>query len=171
MFDLAGGSHTAMGTGGMYTKLVAADMAVRSGTSVVIANGARENILADISHGSATATWFPARITPTEGRKRWLLAQKGTAGAVIVDDGAAQALQKAGKSLLPVGIIQVEGEFDRGAIITVCRGGGREIARGLANYDAADLRRILGQRSNDIADLLGYDYGPEFIHRDKLVLL
>ncbi len=171
VFELAGGSHSGMGTGGMYTKLLAADMAVRSGTSVVIANGGRENILADVCQGTATATWFPARITPTEGRKRWLLAQKGTAGQITVDDGAAQALEKAGKSLLPVGILHAEGEFERGAIITVRRGDGREIARGLANYDATDLRRIVGQRSEDIAELLGYDYGPEFIHRDKMVLL
>jgi glutamate 5-kinase len=171
IYDLASGSNTGLGTGGMYTKIVAADMAVRSGTSVVIANGSREHVLSDLWNESAPATWFPARITPTEGRKRWLLAQSVTAGSVITDDGAAAAIMEKGRSLLPVGIVRVEGEFDRGAILSVRGAAGGEIARGLGNYGADDLRRIIGQRSEDIADILGYDYGPEVIHRDKMVLL
>lgn len=170
-YELARGSRSEMGTGGMHTKIVAADMAVRSGTSVVIANGGRENVLADIRAGTVPATWFPARITPAEGRKRWLLAQAFTAGSVGVDEGAAEAILRRGKSLLPVGIVGVEGDFERGAVVAVCAPSGQEIARGLGNYGSRDLRRILGQRSDDIAGLLGYDYGPAFIHRDKMVLL
>jgi glutamate 5-kinase len=171
LYELAKGSKSGLGTGGMYTKIVAADMATRSGTSVVIANGGRENVLAGVWAGTVPATWFPTHITPAEGRKRWLLAQSLTAGSVRIDEGAARAILSGGKSLLPVGIVDVQGDFERGAIIGVCDVAGREVARGLGNYSAHDLRRILGQRSSDIAELLGFDYGPEFIHRDKMVLL
>jgi len=171
IYELASGTHSGLGTGGMYTKIVAADMAMRSGTSVVIASGNRENALAGALDRSVPATWFPARITPDEGRKRWMLAQAHTAGAVQVDDGACGAVLHGGKSLLPVGIMDVLGDFERGALVAVHDASGREVARGLVNYSAAELRRILGQRSRDIADILGYDYGPEFLHRDKMVLL
>jgi len=171
VYELASGSRSGLGTGGMYTKIVAADMAMRSGTSVVIAGGNRENALAGALKRTAPATWFPARITPDEGRKRWMLAQAHTAGSVRVDDGACAAVLHCGRSLLPVGIVEVQGDFERGALVAVRDASGREVARGLVNYDSADLRRILGQRSRDIADILGYDYGPEFLHRDKMVLL
>ena len=171
VYDLARGSKSGLGTGGMYTKIVAADIALRSGTSVVIANGGRENVLAGVYSESIPATWFPTHITPAEGRKRWLLAQSLTAGRVVVDEGAARALLGGGKSLLPVGIVEAQGDFERGALISVAERSGREIARGLCNYSSADLQRILGQRSGEIADLLSYDYGPEFIHRDKMALL
>jgi glutamate 5-kinase len=180
IYDLAKGAHSEMGTGGMYTKILAADMAMRSGTSTVIANGSRHDILVDLIGARVSdppgelktpATWFLARITPTEGRKRWLLAQSATAGSVSIDDGARRALLRGGKSLLPVGIREVLGDFERGAIISVRDHTGQEIARGLANYSSRDLRRILGQQSSDIADILGYDYGSEFIHRDKLAIL
>lgn len=171
LYELATGSKSGLGTGGMHTKIVAADLATRSGTSVVIANGSRDDVLPGVLAARVPATWFPACITPAEGRKRWLLAQRATAGSVTVDAGAAEALLRRGKSLLPVGIVEVQGEFQRGALIGVRDGAGHEIARGLGNYAAEDLRRILGQRSTEIGELLGYDYGPEFIHRDKLVLL
>jgi glutamate 5-kinase len=171
IYDLAGASKSGLGTGGMYTKILAADMAVRSGTSVAIANGNREGILASIGLRSQPCTWFPASITPTEGRKRWLLAQKAVAGSVVIDDGAVCAILQNGKSLLPVGISQVRGDFERGAFIGVMRANGVEIARGLGNYSSADLLRIIGRRSAGIADTLGFDYGPEVIHRDKMVIL
>jgi glutamate 5-kinase len=171
IYELATGSRSGLGTGGMYTKIVAADIAVRCGTSVVIANGSRPNILPEIVARRVRGTWFPAAITPREGRKRWLTAQTMSSHLVIVDDGAANAISRGGKSLLPVGIVGVEGEFERGAIIRVRTRDGREIARGLGNYSAQDLRRILGARSGDIAELLGYDYGPHFIHRDKMALV
>ncbi len=171
IYELASGSKSGLGTGGMYTKILAAEIATRSGTSVVIANGGRENVLAGVWEGDIPATWFPARITPAEGRKRWLLAQAVVAGQVKVDEGAERAIVHSGKSLLPVGIIEAHGDFERGAIISVRNRAGVEIAKGLGNYSAHDLRRILGQRSGEIADILGYDYGPEFIHRDKMVLV
>ncbi|MEN6478477.1 MAG: glutamate 5-kinase [Anaerolineales bacterium] len=170
-YELAHGSGTAMGSGGMMTKLLAANMAVHAGTSVVIANGSRPNILLDIAARRAVCTFFPAPISTAEGRKRWLLAQKGVAGQVTVDAGAARALVEQGRSLLPVGIIQAQGRFERGAIVAVLDPSGKPIARGLANYASQDLAKVLGQRSESLAEILGYDYGPEFIHRDKLVLL
>lgn len=171
IYALAQGSRSGLGTGGMHTKIVAADLATRSGTSVVIANGGREDVLPGICAGTVPTTWFPARITPSEGRKRWLLAQSLTAGSIHVDDGAARAILERGKSLLPVGIVKAQGRFERGAIISVYTQAGHEIARGLCNYSSEDLRRILGQQSCDIAEILGYDYGPEFIHRNKMALL
>ncbi|MCE5257530.1 MAG: glutamate 5-kinase [Chloroflexi bacterium] len=170
-YDLAGASKSGLGTGGMYTKIVAADMAVRSGTAVAIANGARDNILLGLAERTQPFTWFPARISLAEGRKRWLLAQKQVTGNVVIDAGAVRAILQNGRSLLPVGISQVQGDFERGAFIGVLTADGEEIARGLGNYSAGDLRHILGHRSGSIADILGYDYGPEMIHRDKLVIL
>jgi glutamate 5-kinase len=170
-YELARGSGTTMGSGGMLTKLIAADMAVRAGTSVVIANGGRDNILLDVAAQRAVCTLFPASISPAEGRKRWLLAQNATAGRVTVDEGASAALVDHGRSLLPVGIVRCEGQFERGAIVAVLDPSGRSIARGLANYSSHDVHKVIGQRSQEIAEILGYDYGPEFIHRDKLVLL
>ena len=171
IYDLAKGTQSDLGTGGAHTKIVAADIAVRCGTSVVIANGNRENVLAEIWAGTIPATWFPARITPTEGSKRWLLAQSATAGSVKIDEGAVRAILSAGKSLLPVGVVDVKGDFERGALVSVRTLSDQAIARGLGNYSAKDLQRIIGQQSRNISDILGYDYGPAFIHRDKLVLL
>jgi glutamate 5-kinase len=171
IYQLAHGSRSGMGSGGMYTKIVAADMAVHSGTTVVIANGGRERVLAGILDGSAPATWFPVHITPAEGRQRWLLAQSVTPGSVYIDDGACQALIEQGRSLLPVGIRRAEGSFSRGEIVSVRNGSGREIARGLANYDSTDLQRIMGQQSAQLAETLGYDYGPEFVHRNNMALI
>jgi glutamate 5-kinase len=171
ILGLATGSGSGLGTGGMHTKIVAAELANRCGTHVAIANGGRENVLLGVWEGSVPATWFPTSITPAEGRKRWLLAQAVTSGSVVVDAGAESAIRQGGKSLLPVGIVSSEGTFLRGAIISVRSPAGRELARGLANYDTRDLQRILGCKSTQIAELLGYDYGPEFIHRDKMAVL
>lgn len=171
IYELARGSHSGLGVGGMYTKVLAADIAGRCGTSVAIANGGRANVLANVLHQACPITWFPSEITPTEGRKRWLLAQSQTAGDVTIDNGAAEAILHRGKSLLPVGIVSAKGSFERGAIISVRSEAGQEIARGLANYSSQDLAKIMGQQSTDVTEILGYDYGPAFIHRDKMALL
>ncbi len=171
VYQLAQGARSGLGIGGMHTKIMAADIAVHSGTSVVIANGSRDNILFGVWDQSAPATWFPPLITTAEGRKRWLLAQSVVSGGVIIDQGACKAIIHHGRSLLPVGISEVEGSFERGEIIAVRNDQGREIARGLANYSAPDLQQILGQRSTNVADILGYDYGPEFIHRNNMALI
>ncbi|NLT74263.1 MAG: glutamate 5-kinase [Chloroflexi bacterium] len=171
IYQLAHGSRSGMGSGGMYTKIAAAEIAVHSGTTVAIANGSRENVLAGLLDGAVPATWFPVHITPAEGRQRWMLAQSVIPGTVYIDDGACQALTELGRSLLPVGIHRVEGTFSRGEIISVRNGSGREIARGLANYGSDDLQRIMGQQSGRHADILGYDYGPEFIHRNNMAVI
>ncbi len=171
VYDLAGGSQSGLGTGGMSTKIAAADIATRGGTEVVIANGGRDGALLDVWAGQGPATHLAAQVSRTEGRKRWLLTQRTTAGSVRVDDGAAHAILASGRSLLPVGIREVTGGFERGALVSVRSQADQEIARGLCNYSAADLQRILGQHSADIVDVLGYDYGPAFIHRNNLVVL
>lgn len=171
IYQLAHGSRSGVGIGGMYTKILAADLAVHSGTAVVIANGSRERVIAGVLEGSAPATWFPVHITPAEGRQRWLLAQSATPGSIFIDDGACRALLEQGRSLLPVGVTGTEGTFSRGEIVSVRNGSGREIARGQANYDSADLKRIMGQQSGQLAETLGYDYGPEVIHRNNMAII
>jgi glutamate 5-kinase len=170
IYALAGGSG-ARGTGGMRTKIQAADLATRGGTSVVIAAGAEREVVARVLNGETLGTRFPAIASRMESRKRWVLAETVLHSRVTADEGAARALTQGGKSLLPAGIVQVEGDFERGQTIRIYTGAGREIARGLAQYDARDLRLIKGLRSTQIAEALGYDYGPEVIHRDDMVIL
>jgi len=171
LYALAKGSHSGLGRGGMYTKILAAEMATRSGTHVVIANGNREDVIKGVLQDKVPCTWFFSHITPAEGRKRWLLAQTSTAGSVVVDAGAARALVDNGHSLLPVGIIRWEGSFERGEAVSVKDMAGKKIARGLCNYGSDDLAKIAGRQSQDVAEILGYNYGNAFIHRDKLVIL
>lgn len=169
LFALAGQSRSGLGVGGMLTKLQAAALATRSGTEVVIANGSRPNVIVDAVAGAAVGTRFRAQITQLESRKRWILSER-TSGAVVVDEGAARALHS-GKSLLPVGVREVIGAFERGECIAVLDTAGHEIARGIARYNASDTRRIAGCRSDRIEALLGYEYAPMLIHADDLVTL
>lgn len=167
---LAGQATSRTGTGGMATKLEAAELAMRSGTNAVIAAGREPDVLLRIAAGEAIGTRFPAAIDHIESRKRWILAE-APQGTLLVDHGAAQALLSQGKSLLPVGVVGVEGDFQRGHTVRVVDHERTEIGRGLANYSATSIRRIQGRRSNEIADVLGYHYGPAIIHRDNLVML
>ncbi len=171
VWAIAEGSGTHRGTGGMHTKILAADLATRSGTSVLITSGSHPDILNRVVNGDYPGTWFPASTTHLESRKRWLLAETVLHSRVVVDDGAAQALLHQGKSLLPAGIVAVEGAFDRGQTIRIYDSGGEEIARGLTQYGAADMVLIKGIHSSKVADILGYAYGPEIVHRDDMVLL
>jgi glutamate 5-kinase len=166
---LAGGSKTGLGVGGMSTKIQAAELATRSGTAVVIAHGARPNVIVDAAAGAAVGTRFAAQASNVESRKRWILSER-VAGAMIADEGAVRAL-RSGKSLLPVGVQDVLGEFDRGEFVAVRDAKGREVARGITRYNAADARRIAGKQSERIAEVLGYDYAPMLIHADDLVVL
>lgn len=170
IYALAGGSNT-RGTGGMLTKIHAADLATHSGTSVVIASGAVPEVLARVLAGETLGTRFPAIANRLESRKRWVLAETARRSRVIADGGATRALTEGGKSLLPAGVIGVEGDFERGQTIRIFNTDGQELARGLAQYGARDLRLIKGLRSAQIAETLGYDYGPEVVHRDDMVLL
>ena len=170
LWDAAGGTASGLGTGGMVTKLQAADLARRSGTTVVIANSAEPNGLLRLAQGERIGTCIQPIASAVESRKRYILAGGRAPGSVQVDEGAAQALRH-GRSLLPVGVVAVEDMFERGDTIRVTEAAGREIARGIANYGAADLRRICRQQSDAIEAILGYNYGDEVIHRNDLVLL
>jgi glutamate 5-kinase len=155
----------------MRTKIQAADLATRSGTSVVIASGAAPDVILRVARGERIGTRFPSAVSHLESRKRWLLAETARHSQLVVDAGAAAALTRKGKSLLPAGIVAVEGAFDRAQTVRIYSQDGHEIARGLAQYSAADVRLICGMRSSQIAEVLGYDYGPEVVHRDDMVVL
>jgi glutamate 5-kinase len=170
IYALAGGSNT-RGTGGMLTKIHAADLATHGGTDVVIASGGEREVIGRVLAGEPLGTRFPAIASRLESRKRWVLAETVRHSRVIADDGAARALTEGGKSLLPAGVIAVAGDFERGQTIRIYASTGREIARGLAQYGARDLQLIKGLRSTQIAEALGYDYGPEVVHRDDMVLM
>jgi glutamate 5-kinase len=170
IYALAGGSGE-RGTGGMLTKVQAADLATRSGTAVVITSGALPRIVERVLAGESLGTRFPPVASRLESRKRWMLAETVRHSRVVADSGAARALREGGKSLLPAGIVAAEGAFERGQTVRIFTTDGQEIARGLAQYGARDLQLIKGLRSSQIAERLGYDYGPEVVHRDDMVLL
>lgn len=167
----AGGTSTGLGTGGMATKLQAAETATRSGAAVIIASGSLPDVLPRIAAGEQIGTRFTPSDSRLESRKRWLLAGYTASGHIIVDSGAARALVQNGSSLLPIGISAISGQFERGDTIGVRNSKGREIARGLVRYHADDIRRIQGRHSRDIEDLLGYEYGDAVIHRNDLIVL
>ncbi|MEF2277955.1 glutamate 5-kinase [Deinococcus sp. YIM 134068] len=170
VWALAGGAGSHRGTGGMHTKIQAAEIATRAGTPVVIAPGDAGGALARLVGGEALGTRFHAAGSRLEARKRWILAEIAT-GRVTLDDGAARAVRERGGSLLPAGITAVHGPFERGHTVRLLDQGGSEIGRGLTRYRAADLTRIAGRHSRDIEGVLGFTYGPEAVHRDDLVRL
>ncbi len=171
MWQAAGGTSGSLGTGGMVTKLQAADLARRSGVTVVIAAGNEENILLRLAAGEVIGTCIHPTASTLEGRKRFIVsAGRRALGLLSVDEGAAQALRRGG-SLLPVGVTGVTGKFQRGDTVRVAGPNGQEIARGLVNYAAGDLERILGVQSEAIEATLGVFYGEEVIHRNNMVLL
>ncbi|HMM54546.1 MAG TPA: glutamate 5-kinase [Candidatus Desulfobacillus sp.] len=167
---MAGGAGTGIARGGMLTKVMAARRAARSGAHTLIAAGREADVLPRLARGEALGTLLFAGASPLAARKQWLADHLQLAGSLILDEGAAKALA-AGKSLLPVGITAVEGQFGRGAAVACRAPDGREIARGLVNYSSAEARRIAGRPSPEIEALLGYVDQPELIHRDNLVLL
>jgi len=167
---LARPSSSGLGTGGMVTKLQAARLATAAGVTTVIAAGRARDVIRRAVAGTAPGTTFTADPRPA-ARRRWLRARLGARGALTVDEGAVVALQHGGNSLLPAGLRAVAGSFKRGDPVDVLRSDGAPIAHGLANYDAADLTRLQGRRSSEIAAMLGYHYGDEAIHRNNLVLL
>lgn len=170
LWRAAGGSASGLGVGGMVTKLQAADLARRSGATVIIADGGLPDVLVRIAHGEVVGTLFSPTGSTVESRKRYILAGGQSGGRLYVDVGAVNALQRGG-SLLPVGVRSINGKFERGDSVQVLDPGGREIARGLVDYAAADLQRIIGRRSDEIESLLGYAYGDEVIHRNNMILL
>jgi glutamate 5-kinase len=168
---MAGGAGSSVGTGGMLTKILAAKRAARSGAHTVICSGHEERVLLRLAAGEAIGTQLVARQAPLAARRQWLADHLQLRGGVVLDAGAVRALQEEGKSLLPVGVKGVTGEFERGEVVAVVDDEGREIARGLTNYSAGEARRIAGKPSSAIETILGYMDEPELIHRDNLVLL
>lgn len=167
---LAGGSGS-LGRGGMRTKLSAAALAARSGTATIIAPGREPEALVRIAEGEPLGTLLRPSQPPMVARKRWLAGQLKVRGRLVLDAGAVRVLAGSGRSLLAVGVTGVEGDFDRGEPVACLSPEGREVARGLANYNAEETRRIMGQPSERIEALLGYVDEPELIHRDNLVVL
>ena len=166
---MAGGAGSAAGTGGMESKLVAARIATHAGCAVIIAPGFASRPLARLAEGGP-CTRFLARATPRRARKEWIAGALAAMGVVRIDAGAARALRR-GSSLLPAGVLAVEGAFGRGDAVIVRDPDGNDIAKGLCAYDAEDARRICGRKTEQIAALLGYRGRDELIHRDDLVLL
>jgi glutamate 5-kinase len=167
--EMAGGAGSNVGTGGMITKILAAKRAARSGAHTLIASGREADVLPRLARGEALGTLLHAAATPLAARKQWLADHLQLAGSLILDEGAAKALAS-GKSLLPVGVTAVEGEFERGAVVACRMPDGREVARGLVNYSSSEARRIARQPSSEIEAILGYLDEPELIHRDNMVL-
>lgn len=170
IWDAVSGSNSGLGTGGMLTKLQAAEVARRSGATVVIAHGGNENILQQIMNGETPGTWIYPLEDKMESRKRYLLASAQKGVGVEIDEGALKALQKGG-SLLPVGVKTVRGEFQRGDVIYVFDQSGKPCALGRCAYAADEITRVKGMHTNQIESVLGYLYAEEMIHHDDLVFL
>lgn len=169
-YALAGGVGSSVGTGGMVTKIQAAQLATRSGVTTLIASGTEPNVLPRVISGEVVGTRFEAASSHVESRKRWLLAEKPR-GHVHVDVGAARKLLKGGASLLPVGVTSVEKSFERGETLAIFAPNGQKIAHGLTSYNSEDIRKLCGLQSNRIAEILGYSYGDAVVHRNNLVVL
>ncbi len=167
---MAGASIGALGRGGMATKLKAAALAARSGASCIIANGRENQIVSRLGAGENLGTLLIAGNTPVGARKQWLAGQLQVKGKLTLDDGAVKVLSESGRSLLPVGITSVSGNFVRGELVSCIAEDGSELARGLVNYSAEDAMKIIGKPSAQISSILGYCDDEEIIHRDNLVL-
>jgi len=167
---MAGGAGSSIGRGGMLTKILAAKRAAGSGAATVIAWGREPDALIRLVAGESIGTLLVARTQKTQARKQWIADHLQMRGSVIVDDGAVKKLRDEGKSLLPIGMSQVDGDFSRGDVIAVRDVSGAEVARGLANYSSAEARLICRKPSADIERLLGYAAEPEMLHRDNLVI-
>ena len=167
---MAGGAGSSLGKGGMITKIVAAKRAAGSGASTVIAWGREPDALVRLCSGQRLGTVLVAQTAKNQARKQWMADHLQLRGAVVVDAGAAYKVREEGKSLLPIGMTTIEGDFARGDVIAIRDEQGQEIARGLANYSSAEARLILRKPSSQFERLLGYTGEPEMVHRTNLVL-
>ncbi len=168
---MAGGAGSHIALGGMLTKVLAAKRAARSGAHTVIASGREENVLLRLARGERIGTHLVAQSATLAARKQWLADHLQVRGSLLLDAGAVKALKLDGKSLLPIGVHEATGDFERGEVVSCLDESRREIARGLINYNATETRRILRTPSHEIEAKLGYVDEPELIHRDNLVLL
>lgn len=167
---MAGGAGSSIGRGGMITKILAAKRAAGSGASTVIAWGRERDVLLRLAQGESIGTLLVAQTQKMQARKQWMADHLQLRGAVVVDDGAASKLRGEGKSLLPIGMVAVEGDFSRGDVIAIRDAQGQTIARGLANYASAEARLLCRRQSSEFEALLGYTAENEMVHRDNLVL-
>jgi glutamate 5-kinase len=168
---VAGGTGSALAKGGMLTKVLAAKRAARSGAHTVIASGREADVLLRLAKGELVGTLLSAGTVPLAARKQWLADHLTVSGRLVLDAGAAKALLHGGKSLLPIGVLELTGDFQRGAVVGCIDPDGREVARGLVNYSSEETRKILRRPSAEIEGVLGYVGEAELIHRDNLVLL
>jgi glutamate 5-kinase len=169
--QLAGAAGSAHGVGGMITKLQAAKLAAAGGTDVVVADGRESNVLERLAAGEAIGTLFAATGDRMESRKRWMLSGLAARGKIVVDAGAVKALRSGGKSLLPAGVKDIEGPFQRGDTVPIFDQEGQRIAFGITNYGHDDAAAIRGVHSDKIAEVLGHEFGAELVHRNNLVVL
>ena len=168
--QMAGGAGSGVGTGGMITKVIAAKRAAGSGASTVIAWGREPDVLVRLTQGESIGSLFVAATAKLTARKQWMADHLQLRGTVVIDDGAVAKLRDEGKSLLPIGMVEVIGEFHRGDVIAVRSLRGEHVARGLANYASGEARLIARKPSSEIGVVLGFTNEPEMIHRDNLVL-
>ncbi|WP_250513974.1 glutamate 5-kinase [Caballeronia sp. INDeC2] len=169
--QMAGGAGSSLGRGGMLTKILAAKRAAHSGANTVIASGREADVLTRLASGEMIGTQLIARTARIAARKQWMADHLQVRGHVVIDDGAVQKLTAEGKSLLPIGVIDVKGAFDRGEVIACVNDQGQEVARGITNYSSSEARLIHRRPSGEIETVLGYMLEPELIHRDNLVLV
>ena len=168
---MAGGAGSSIGRGGMLTKVLAAKRAARSGAHTAIASGNEIDVLPRLMNGESIGTLLTAEQMSLDARKQWLADHLQVRGKIKLDAGAVRALSKEGKSLLPIGVSEISGDFQRGAVVAILNENGQDIARGLINYSASEAKRIASHASSEIETILGYVDEPELIHRDNLVLL
>lgn len=169
--EMAGGAGSSVGTGGMLTKILAAKRAARSGAHTIIASGRENQVLVRLANGEAIGTHLRAEQFKLVAKKQWMADHLRVNGRLVLDDGAVKVLIADGKSLLPIGVTAVEGSFERGDVVACVDPQGKELARGLVNYNASETAKILRKPSNEIAQVLGYVDELELIHRDNLVLI
>jgi len=168
---MAGGKSSAVGTGGMYSKLLAAKQANDQGIPVVIMSGKKNSLLTRFMNGKDVGTYFEPKQERLSSKKGWIAYGVRTKGAILLDNGAVKALTEMGRSLLPAGIAGVEGNFEVGDYIKCLNADGKKTAKGLTNYSSKDLEKIKGKKTSEIEKILGYKYSDEVIHRDNLVLV
>jgi glutamate 5-kinase len=171
LIPMASGAAGSLGRGGMLTKVQAAKLAARSGANTIVANGRTPNVLQGLRQGEQHGTLFVPDQEPLLARKQWLAGHLKAKGTLVLDAGATAVLTQQGKSLLAVGVTQVQGQFTRGDMVLINGHDGRTIARGLVNYSAVESNQILGMASSAIESVLGYMAEPELVHRDNLVLV
>ncbi len=168
---IAGSAGSAVSTGGMYSKILAAKQAISYGIPVIIMSGKKSGQITRFIHGAKAGTYFAPNAQRLPLKKGWIAYGVKSKGAVYLDDGAVKALTAQGKSLLPSGIVRIEGHFDVGAYVNCINKEGRKIAKGLTNYSSKDLEQIRGRKTSEIEKILGYKYSDEVIHRNNLVLM